>query len=51
LIKMLKKDLIEKDRISTNAVAKMGKDGDVSTTVLRKICVVLDCNLEDIIDI
>ncbi len=49
--KMMKKDLIEKAGISTNAVAKMGKGGDVSTNVLRKICLALDCELEDIVEI
>ena len=49
--KMMKKDLIEKTGISTNAVAKMGKGGDVSTNVLRKICLALDCELEDIVEI
>ncbi len=49
--KMMKKDLIEKARISTNAMAKMGKGGDVSTNVLRKICLALDCELDDIVEI
>ena len=35
---MMKKDLIQLAGISTNAMAKMGKGGDVSTQVLRKIC-------------
>lgn len=49
--KMMKKDLIEKAGISTNAVAKMDKGGDVFTHVLRKICLALDCELEDIVEI
>lgn len=48
---MLKKDLQEKTGISSNAIAKMGKGGDVSTQVLRKICEALDCRIEDIIDL
>lgn len=48
---MLKKDLQEKTGISSNAIAKMGKGGDVSTQVLRKICETLDCRLEDIVDL
>ena len=43
--------MIEKAGISTNAMAKMGKDGDVSTNVLRKICIALDCELDDIVEI
>lgn len=49
--KMMKKDLIEKAEISTNAMAKMGKGGDVSTNVLRKICLALNCELDDIVEI
>ena len=49
--KMMKKDLIEQAGISTNAMAKMGKGGDVSTNVLRKICLALDCELDDIVEI
>lgn len=49
--KMRKKDLIAKAGISTNAMAKMGKGGDVSTNVLRKICITLDCELDDIVEI
>ena len=48
---MLNKDLQEKTGISSNAIAKMGKGGDVSTQVLRKICEALDCRLEDIVDL
>lgn len=29
----------------------MGKGGDVSTQVLRKICEALDCKLEDIVEL
>lgn len=45
---MMKKDLQEKAGITSNVIAKMGKGGDVSTQVLRKICEVLDCRMEDI---
>lgn len=48
---MMKKDLIHMAGISTNAMAKMGKCGDVSTQVLRKICVALNCKIEDIVEI
>lgn len=48
---MMKKDLREMAGLSSNVMAKMGKGGDVSTEVLRKICSVLNCNLEDIVDI
>ena len=48
---MMKKDLREEAGISTNAMAKMTKGGDVTTQVLRKICIALDCNIEDIMEI
>ncbi len=46
-----KKDLIRMAGITTNAMAKMGKGGDVSTQVLSKICVALDCRIEDIVEV
>lgn len=48
---LMKKDLIEMAGITTNGMAKMGKGGDVSTQVLSKICNVLDCKLEDIVEL
>ena len=48
---LMKKDLIKMSGISTNAMAKMGNGGDVSTQVLRKICAALECNIEDIVEI
>lgn len=48
---MLKKDLKEKAGLSSNAIAKMGKGGDVSTQVLCKICKALYCNIGDIVEI
>ena len=48
---MKKKDLREATGLTTNTIAKMGKGGDVSTQVLRKICEALDCKIEDIIEL
>ena len=48
---LMKKDLREMAGLSTNAIAKMGKGGDVSKQVLCKICEALDCNLEDIVEL
>lgn len=48
---MKKKDLREATGLTTNTIAKMGKSGDVSTQVLRKICEVLDCKIEDIVEL
>lgn len=45
-----KKDLREMAGLSTNVIAKMSKNGDVSTQVLRKISEALNCKVEDIVD-
>lgn len=40
-----------KTGISTNILAQMGKDEPVSVDSLAKICVALDCTLDDIVEI
>ena len=37
--------------ISTNAMAKLGRNEDVRINVLEKLCTSLDCKLDDIVDI
>lgn len=36
--------------ISTNAMAKLGRDEDVRVQVLEKLCTSLDCKLDDIVE-
>lgn len=48
--KMNKSQLKEAAHISTNAVARLGKNECVSLDTLEKICVALGCNIEDIIN-
>ena len=48
---MMKTELIKKARISTNAMAKLGRNEDVRVGVLEKICLTLDCKMDDILDI
>lgn len=48
---MSKTELREQSGITTNALAKMGKNEDVSTEVLCKICKVLNCQMEDIVEL
>lgn len=36
--------------ISTRALAKLGRNEDVNTDVLRKICACLHCEISDIIE-
>ena len=47
---MLKTDLIKAAKISTNAMAKLGKNEAVRLGVLVNICKTLDCKLDDIVD-
>ena len=48
---MSKTQLIKKAQISTNAMAKLGKNEDVRVEVLVKICGVLNYSLDDIMEI
>lgn len=36
--------------ISTNAMAKLGRNEDVRVRVLEKLCTSLDCKLDDIVE-
>jgi len=46
---MNKTQLRKEAEISTNAISKLGKNEMVSLNTLEKICKVLDCNIEDIV--
>ena len=48
---MKKKDLRIATGMTTTALAKLGKNEHVSTEILAKICKVLDCNIEDIVEV
>ena len=48
---LMKKDLMEKTGITSSTIAKMGKNNAVSMEVLGKICMALDCNIGDIVDV
>ena len=50
-LNMSKTQLREKSGITTNALAKMGKNENVSTEVLCKICKALQCQVEDIMEL
>ena len=47
---MMKVDLRNRPGITTNALAKLGKNEHVSTATLEKVCNVLHCNIEDIVE-
>jgi DNA (cytosine-5)-methyltransferase 1 len=48
--KINKTQLSEKAQITTNEMAKMGKNEIVKTETLLKICSVLNCKLDDIVE-
>ncbi len=48
---MSKTELIKKSGITTNAMAHMGKNEDVRVETLTRICLALDCKMDDILDI
>lgn len=48
---MSKTDLIKLAKISTNAMAHLGKNEDVRVEVLVKICGALGCKIEDIVEV
>lgn len=47
---MKRKDLQNLAGISSASVAKLSKGDNITTDVLLKICVALDCSLEDIME-
>ena len=50
LIDRNKSELRKQAKISTNAIAKMGKNESVSMDTMNKICKVLQCNIGDVMD-
>ena len=49
--RMTKTQMRKAAGISTNILAKMGKDEPVSMDSLAKICVAMQCGLDDIVEI
>lgn len=49
--KMKKKDLMNLANISRGTMAKLGRDENVNTEILIKICVALKCDIGDIVEI
>lgn len=48
---MKKKDLRIATGMTTTALAKLGKNEHVNTEILARICKVLECNIEDIVEV
>ena len=49
--KLNKTQLCEQAKITTNAMAKLGRNEDVRVEVLVKVCSVLNCSMDDILEI
>ena len=49
--KINKTQLCKATGITTNAMAKLGRDETVTLETLEKICVYFDCTLDDIMEI
>ena len=50
-LKMNKTQLCEKAKISTNAMARLGRNEDVRVEVLTRICLELGCSIDEIMEI
>ncbi len=48
---MTKVELREKAGISTGTLAKLGKNENVTTDILVKVCEALDCDISDIVEV
>lgn len=48
---MMKKDLCEKAGISSASMAKLGKNENINTDILVRICRALSCDTSDIMEI
>lgn len=48
--KMKKKDLQKASGISSSSVAKLGRNENVNTEILQKICTALHCDVSDIME-
>jgi DNA (cytosine-5)-methyltransferase 1 len=47
---MTKTELRTLSGVSTNVIAKMGRNESVSMDTLAKICVALDCDIADVVE-
>ena len=48
---MKKRDLREQANISSSSIAKLGRNENVNTDILVKICQALNCKLEEIMEL
>lgn len=48
---MKKKDLVQEAQISTTSLSRLRRNENVTTDVLVKICLALDCDISDILEL
>ncbi len=48
--KMKKKDLQQLSGVSSATITKLGRDQNVNTEILQKICTALNCDICDVIE-
>ena len=48
---LIDRDMMKKAGISNASIAKLGRNENVNTDILLKICVALKCDIEDILEI
>ncbi|MBO3426969.1 helix-turn-helix transcriptional regulator [Clostridium perfringens] len=46
-----KKDLSEMANVSSTCIAKLGRNENVNTNILVKICAALECDISDIVEL
>ena len=50
-LKLKKKDLQERAHLGSNVIAKMGRGESVTLDTLAKVCLALNCNISDIVEL
>lgn len=48
--KMKRTDLIKQGKISSNVLARMDREEPVSLESIGKVCLILDCSIDDILE-
>lgn len=48
---LMKKDLSEMANISPASIAKLGRNENVNTDILLRICTALECDISDIMEV
>jgi putative transcriptional regulator len=49
--KMNKRELMHRAKVSTNIIAKMGKEEPIALESVAKICAVFHCSVDDILEL